>query len=145
MCASSASSLWPRLGPPAGRRSAALQLKYPLGLTSSTSHISVIGQRPFTERIQAYLAARPAQSTPRLFFDIALHLQPHHLGSQPGNLRLLGRHHWRGTAISCHPRQTLRWITGLTMNWICARWLRSFATTPWVTEVAHGDRKRGLR
>jgi hypothetical protein len=48
-----------------------LQLKYPLGLTSSTSHIIVIGQRSFIDRIQAYLAERPAQSTPRLFLAMS--------------------------------------------------------------------------
>ena len=44
------------------------KLKYPLALTSSTSHIRLTGQTlPLIFRIQAYFAAHPAQSTPRLF------------------------------------------------------------------------------
>jgi len=39
-------------------------------------HISVIGQRAFIDRIQAYLATRPAQSTLRFFCNVALHPQP---------------------------------------------------------------------
>jgi len=45
---------------------AGIPAEKPLALTCSTWHISVIGQRPSIEKIQAYLAARPAQSTPRL-------------------------------------------------------------------------------
>gem|GEM_PF-1872316 len=67
MWISKASSLCRPRGPCSVPRVDASQRKYPLALTCKTSHISVIGQRPFIEKIQAYFAARPAQSTPRLF------------------------------------------------------------------------------
>ena len=58
-------------GPCSVRRVQASHRKYPLALTCITSHISVIGQRPFIEKIQTYLAARLAQNIPRLFFAMS--------------------------------------------------------------------------
>ena len=66
----------------------------------------MIGQRPFIDRIQAYFAVCPAQSTPRPFCDVALHLRPRHLRPQPGNFRLLRRHQRPRLSIRRHAQLT---------------------------------------
>jgi hypothetical protein len=41
--------------------------------------------------IQAYFTAHPSQSTPSLYWDFDVHLQPRVLRAQPRQLHLLGR------------------------------------------------------